>query len=144
MGVPSRNDGFLERADFDGRNRTTIIPPGATHTPKQLYLDKPNGKLYWCDREGMRVMRSNLDGSTIETLVQTGEGDIDRRDMTRWCVGIALDPKRGHMYWTQKGPDNANLGRLCRASIEIPAGKTAANRRDIEVWFDRLPEPIDL
>jgi hypothetical protein len=45
--------------------------------PKQLHLDKRNGKLYWSDREGMRVMRSNLDGSQIETLVQTGEGDAD-------------------------------------------------------------------
>src|SRR5882724_4411201 len=42
------------------------------------------GKLYWCDREGMRA---NLDGSQIETLVQMGEGEDDRRDQTRWCVG---------------------------------------------------------
>src|SRR5437588_8132135 len=52
MGVPSRNDGSIERVDLDGRNRTTIVPQGGTHTPKQLHLDKPNGKLYWCDREG--------------------------------------------------------------------------------------------
>src|SRR5262249_6451636 len=31
-----------------------------------------------------------------------------------------------------------------RAGIEIPSGETAANRSDIEVFFDRLPEPIDL
>src|SRR5207248_8234628 len=28
MGVPSRNDGSIERADLDGRNRKTIIPQG--------------------------------------------------------------------------------------------------------------------
>ena len=33
---------------------------------------------------------------------------------------------------------------LFRAGIEIPKGETAANRSDIEVFFDRLPEPIDL
>jgi hypothetical protein len=33
------------------------------------HLDKDGGKLYWCDREGMRVMRANLDGSQVETLV---------------------------------------------------------------------------
>ena len=66
MGIPSRNDGSIERADLDGQTRTTIVPEGATFTPKQLHLDKENGKLYWCDREGMRVMRSNLDGSQIE------------------------------------------------------------------------------
>src|SRR5204862_2305819 len=80
MGVPSLNDGSIERADLDGKNRTTLVPEAATFTPKQLQLDKANGKLYWCDREGMSVMRCNLDGSQIETLVQTGQGDADRRD----------------------------------------------------------------
>jgi hypothetical protein len=141
---PSANDGSIERADLDGKNRKVIVPEGRTFTPKQIHLDKGNGKLYWSDREGMRVMRSNLDGSQIETLVETGRGDADRRDQTRWCVGITIDPERKQIYWTQKGPDNGEQGRLCRAGIEIPRGETPANRSDIEVFFDHLPEPIDL
>ena len=131
--VPASNDGSIERADLDGRNRKVIVPQGVTFTPKQIQLDKDNGKLYWCDREGMRVMRANLDGSQVETLVETGRGDTDRRDQTRWCVGITIDPKREKIYWTQKGPDNGGLGRIFRANIEIPKGETAANRSDIEV-----------
>jgi sugar lactone lactonase YvrE len=144
MGVPNLNDGSIERSDIDGHNRKIIIPNGGTFTPKQLYLDKKNGKLYWCDREGMRVMRSNLDGSNIETLVQTGDGDSDRHDATKWCVGITVDVERKQMYWTQKGPDKAGKGRIFRASTEIPNGQSAANRTDIEVLFEDLPEPIDL
>src|ERR1700749_1324979 len=144
MGVPNLNDGSIECAALDGRNRRVVVPQGPTFTPKQLHLDKQNGKLYWCDREGMRVMRSNLDGSQIETLVETGRGDADRRDQTRWCVGITLDPKHGKMYWTQKGPSKGNKGRLLRAGLEIPNGETAASRSDVELFFDRLPEPIDL
>jgi hypothetical protein len=144
MGVPRLNDGSIERADFDGKNRKFIVAAGGTFTPKQLHLDKANGKLYWSDREGMRVMRSNLDGSQIETLVQTGEGEADRRDQTRWCVGIAVDPERKQIYWTQKGGDNAEVGRILRAGIDIPEGETAANRSDVEVFFSGLPEPIDL
>jgi hypothetical protein len=140
----SRNDGSIERADLDGSNRRFIVAPGGTFTPKQLHLDKTNGKLYWSDREGMRVMRANLDGSQIETLVQTGTGENDRHDQTRWCVGITVDPKRRQIYWTQKGDDNAGEGRILRAGIEIPKGETAANRSDIEVFFNGLPEPIDL
>ena len=83
MGVPSLNDGSIERVDLDGKNRKVIVPQGATFTPKQIHLDKENGKLYWCDREGMRVMRVNLDGSQIETLVETGRGDDDRRDANK-------------------------------------------------------------
>jgi hypothetical protein len=144
MGVPNLNDGSIERADIDGKNRKVIIPPGGTFTPKQIHLDKKNGKLYWCDREGMRVMRSNLDGSRIETLVEAGRGDSDRRDQTKWCVGITIDPKREKIYWTQKGPDNGNQGRILRANLEIPKGETAAQRTDVEVFFADLPEPIDL
>ena len=139
MGVPNLDDGSIERADLDGGNRRVIVPQGVTHTPKQIHLDKENSKLYWCDREGMRVMRANLDGSQVETLVETGRGDKDRLDETRWCVGIALDPKFGKIYWTQKGPLKGGLGRLCRANINIPNGESPANRSDIEVLFDRLP-----
>ena len=144
MGVPNLNDGSIERADLDGKNRRVIVPQGVTHTPKQIHLDRDYNKLYWCDREGMRVMRANLDGSQVEILVETGRADKDARDQTRWCVGITIDPKYEKIYWTQKGPENGNLGRILRANIDIPKGDSPANRSDIEVLFERLPEPIDL
>jgi len=139
------NDGFIERADFDGKYITHIVPPGGTFTPKQLQLDEKSRKLYWCDREGMRVMRANLDGSNIETLVDTSEGDSrPGKDIRKWCVGIALDVEGGKLYWTQKGPDNAGDGRIFRANLEISKGQSAANRKDIELLYENLPEPIDL
>jgi|SRR5579862_6041703 len=145
MGIPSANDGTIMRVDLDGKSLTTIVPGGSTHTPKQLQLDKKNGKLYWSDREGMRVMRANIDGSQLETLVDTSDGDPwPGPDATKWCVGIALDTDRGHVYWTQKGPDNAGLGRIFRANIEIPKGQDSKNRKDVELLYDGLPEPIDL
>ena len=144
-GNPSKNDGSIERSDLDGKNRKTIVPEGATFTPKQLKLDKKGGKVYWSDREGMRIMRANLDGSEIETLVDTSEGDArPGLDAKKWCVGIAVDYDGGKIYWTQKGGDNASEGRIFRANLEIPKGKNAANRPDIELFLDRLPEPIDL
>jgi len=145
MGVPNLNDGSIERADLDGQNRKTIVPQGATFTPKQLHLEKNSGKLYWCDREGMRVMRSNLDGSEIETLVDTSQGEArPGRDARKWCVGIAVDSDRGQIYWTQKGRHDDGLDRIFRANVEIPKRVNPANRTDIEVLFDALPEPIDL
>jgi len=76
--------------------------------------------------------------------VSTGSGEEDRKHGRNWCVGIAVDPVRRKFYWTQKGDDNANEGRIFRANIEIPPGQTPANRQDIELIYDRLPEPIDL
>ena len=145
MGNPKANDGTLFRSDLEGKNLTTIVAAGGTFTPKQLQIDKPNGKLYWCDREGMRVMRANLDGSKIETLVDTSQRDPrPGADATKWCVGIAVDAGAGKLYWSQKGGDNAGEGSILRANLDIPKGQTASNRSDIELLYDKLPEPIDL
>src|SRR4051812_37464090 len=145
MGNLKANNGTIFRSDLDGSNLTTIVPPGGTFTPKQLQIEQTTRKLYWCDREGMRVMRADLDGSDVETLVDTSQGDArPGPDARKWCVGIALDVPGGKVYWTQKGGDNAGEGRILRAHIEIPPGQDPASRTDIELLYDDLPEPIDL
>jgi sugar lactone lactonase YvrE len=144
MGNPAANDGSIVRSKLDGGNITFIVAPGGTFTPKQIQIELKSQKLYWSDREGMRVMRCSLDGSRIETLIETGHTEEHRRDATRWCVGIAVDPDSGKIYWTQKGGDNAGEGRIFRAGIELPAGETPATRTDIELLYDNLSEPIDL
>lgn len=142
------NDGSIQRFKPTTNKAVepeTIIAPGQTHTPKQLHLDNSAGKLYWCDREGGRIQRCNLDGSGLETLYDSALGEARPiTDQTKWCVGITVDHSRGLVYWTQKGDSKGNVGRLFRANIEIPSGQEAGNRTDIETLFDHLPEPIDL
>ncbi len=140
----SANDGFIERIDFDGENRVIVIPKGATYTPKQIQIHTDSQLLYWCDREGMRVMRSRTDGSDITVLVETGSTAEDRRDERLHCVGIAIDRSAQRLFWTQKGPPNAGLGRIFSAPLEIASGESPANRTDVRLEFDALPEPIDL
>ena len=145
MGALKLNDGSIERADLDGQNRKTIVPEGATFTPKQLHLDRENGKLYWSDREGMRVMRVNLDGSHIETLVDTSQGDArPGRDATKWCVGITADPKRGSNLLDSKGSGQRQPRKTLSREYRHPERRERHQSGDIEVLFDHLPEPIDL
>ena len=145
MGNPERNDGSIMRSDLNGKNMITIVPCGGTFTPKQLQLEKRSRKLYWSDREGMRVMRANLDGSEIETLVDTSLGDSrPGSDQRKWCVGIAVDTDGGKFYSTQKGGHDAGVGRVFRATLQVPHGQSAETRRDVELLYDHLPEPIDL
>lgn len=137
------NSGSIHRCDIDGKNIVTIIEEGkGTHTPKQLVIAEKSRKLYWCDREGMRVMRCDLDGKNIETLVQNGdvENVEHRRDYLRWCVGIQVDEDAGYIYWTQKGPPKGGKGKILRC----PINGAGPNDEGIEVLFDKLPEPIDL
>ncbi|KAK4218285.1 putative dehydrogenase [Rhypophila decipiens] len=151
MGIPSQNDGAILSCDLSGANLTTIIPPGKVHTPKQIAIDEDSSsrpaKMYFSDREGMRVFRCNIDGSCLETLIQTGDwtNKAHITDQTRWCVGITVAPREKKFYWTQKGPSKGCQGRIFRAGIDMPAGGyDATNRPDIECLFDHLPEPIDL
>ena len=144
MGRPSERDGAILRCERDGSGLTTIVSPGEAFTPKQMRIDEAARKIYWSDREGMAVRRCNLDGTDIETLVMTGNPVTDRGDETRWCVGLALDPSRGHVYWTQKGGDNASQGMIRRVGMVMPRGSSPANRADMITLFSRLPEPIDL
>ncbi|GKZ62089.1 hypothetical protein AnigIFM49718_009159 [Aspergillus niger] len=110
MGERMVNDGSIQRCDISGGNIRTIVPPGRTHTPKQLKI--ANQKLYWCDREGMQVMRANLDGSEVEVLHRAGVTEEDREDRRNWCVGIAVDESRGKLYWTQKGQSKGSQGKI--------------------------------
>jgi 3-hydroxyacyl-CoA dehydrogenase len=142
---PSSNNGSVMSANLDGSNVQTIIPEGQVHTPKQIKIDHDNKKLYFCDREGLRIHRCDFDGNNHEIIVQTGDFTTnDISDQTKWCVGIAVDAQAGKFYWSQKGPSKAGQGRIFRANIHMPEGETASSRSDTELLFDNLPEPIDL
>ncbi|QLJ02914.1 hypothetical protein HZZ00_19170 [Streptomyces sp. NEAU-sy36] len=135
----SRRNGGVHALGLDGGPPRDLLPEGAITTGKQLTSDGA-GTLYWGDREGHRISRVRTDGSGLADLVvnPVGEGILGE------CVGVAVDPDRGHLYWTQKGPAKGGRGRIFRAGLEIPAGESAATRSDIEVLWSGLPEPIDL
>ena len=90
-------------------------------------------------------MRANLDGSNIETLVDTSEGDPTAGAMpgngasaSRWTPPEAnlLDPERERQR--RPGP---HFPREYRASAKARRRPIA---KDIELLYDNLPEPIDL
>lgn len=147
MGSPlTANNGSVMCANLDGSEVRTLIKPGDAHTPKQIVVDHQASKLYFCDREGLRVHRCDMDGSNHEVIVQTGDWQDEREmmDSLRWCVGIAVDSRAEKFYWTQKGPSKGGKGKIFRANIRTPPGEDAKNRTDIECLFEELPEPIDL
>lgn len=140
----STNSGSISRANLDGSNEQTIIQQGSVGvwTPKQITFTEHAGRkwIYWCDREGMKVMRACVDKLPAQPEVLIDAGDAargDGEDKRNWCVGVAVDAARGEVYWSQKGPSKGFEGRIFRAKIDNAAAT-------IELLFDRLPEPIDL
>jgi hypothetical protein len=137
--VYSHRNGGLHAVGLDGTGQRDVLPDGVITTGKQLASDGA-GTLYWGDREGCRVSRVRVDGTGLTDLLINTPG----RRLDAECVGVAVDPARGHLYWTQKGLPKSGTGRIFRAGLEIPPGEAAGQRSDIEVLWDSLPEPIDL
>lgn len=85
MGDGDANDGSIHRCDLSGDNIVTIVPTGTTgvHTPKQCIIAPKSNKLYWCDREGMRVMRANLDGKPFHLMAINMAADKQQAVISR-------------------------------------------------------------
>ncbi|CAM3377714.1 hypothetical protein [Tsukamurella hominis] len=135
----SGRTGGVHSIRVDGTDRHDLVPAGAMTTGKQLASDGA-GTLYWADREGCRVSSVRTDGTGLRDLVV----NAPEPDRLAECVGVAVDPARGHLYWTQKGPAKGGRGRILRAGLELPAGASPDDRPDVETLWDGLPEPIDL
>ncbi|RMZ89270.1 hypothetical protein DV736_g3523, partial [Chaetothyriales sp. CBS 134916] len=147
MGSPSANNGSIQSANLDGSDVKYVVKPGEVHTPKQMFIDQDANKIYYCDREGLRVWRCNLDGTGQEVLFQSGDWQKEPEktaNPTYWPVGIAVSKKLNKFFWTQKGHSKASEGRIFAAGLDLPAGSTPANRKDVEVLIQGLPECIDL
>ena len=138
----TNSNGAIRAVSLAGGAARTLVETGSFTTGKQLTRDAGTGRLYWSDREGHGVYRAEADGSGVTALVLTaGSTPSEVEDQ---CVGVAIDPENGYLYWTQKGPAKGGKGRILRAALEIPEGSTAKSRDDVEVLWESLPEPIDL
>jgi hypothetical protein len=127
------NTGTVQRAALDGSKVETIVPAGVGNTFKQMTLDRTHKKIYWCDREGAKVWRSDYDGKNYEVLASG-------HDFNQ-LVGIALDVEHEQFYFTDR-----LAKKIQRAGFALPANQTAANRTDIETLFEFSGSsmPIDL
>jgi sugar lactone lactonase YvrE len=132
--------GSLVRYKLDGSHPEVIMMPGTKvgdqtfNTGKQVTIDKVNRMLYLGDREGSKVWRCDLDGKNLEVLV-SGHG-------IQQIVGVAADPIKKQFYFSDR-----NGKKLYRANMAMPAGKTHADRDDLELlYLDKAPNamPLDI
>ena len=110
----------IGRADLDGSNASVILRTAFT---SGLTVDPWNGKLTWSTAisgpDG-NIMRSNLDGSDVETVV-TGVGKPRE---------IALDIAGGAMYWTDYAYGTVRRSNLDGTGVEdlfVADGDLGAN-----------------
>lgn len=67
-------------------------------------------KIYWADRNNSRIQRSNLDGTSVETIVSTG---------LLFPRGLALDVAAGKLYFSDEGTNGIQRSNLDGSGAEL-------------------------
>ena len=84
----------------DGTGQQTVLDDVVESFPSDLVIDPIGGKMYWAD--GDMIMVANLDGSGIQTLIDSLEPPPR---------GLALDVRGGKIYFTAADEANAQVQR---------------------------------
>jgi parallel beta-helix repeat protein len=79
--------------------------------PQGITLDVAGGKMYLTDSG--RIMRANLNGTGVETLVNIMVGSLSGNPL-----GIALDTAGGKMYWTENQANKIQRANLDGTGVE--------------------------
>jgi len=134
----------IQSAPISGGNRTVIVTAqdvAGIEYPWDVKVDTTNAKVYFAvtgkaDLDvghyvGGKILRSNYDGSDVETLI---DNLVEPR-------GIALDVASGHMYFTER---NDGLGRpqIRRANLDGSDLKTIARSTEFS-GLDGLTLDLD-
>ena len=97
----------IRRIDGDGRNHQVLV--SGLGEPRGLAVDFENEFLYWADNGTNLIQRSNLDGSNIVTLVDTG---------LNFPADIELDVAAGKMYWADALTKKIQRANLDGSNVE--------------------------
>lgn len=114
-----------------------FVPSNVTPLALQgvgLTVDFPAGKIYWTEDFAFspdRIRRANLNGSRVETLIDTGLSNP---------IGIAVDSSAGKIYWAEEDAgtiSRANLdGSGSEVLVQVAAGPSNAGLSGLELDLD--------
>ena len=110
-----------------------VLVASAGQGPDGVAVDVAGGHLYWtgmgvpADNDGF-IMRSNLDGTNVKTLVPAGGTYTPKQ--------IKLDLAGGKMYWSDREGMRVMRANLDGSSIEalVTTGQTDTDRMDNSRW----------
>jgi sugar lactone lactonase YvrE len=133
------------RASYDGSALEMLASASAAphHDFQQLVgiaLDQLEGKIYFTDKNAQRIRRMGL-------TMPAGEGPATRGDIEELVaagvrsapIDLRLDLAARTMYWTDR-----SLGIVQRAGMDLPAGRDASTRDDVEVVAAELADVIGI
>ena len=108
----------IKRAGLDGSGNQTIISEGLSE-PFSIAVDHERGRLYWVDRGTGSILRSDLNGGGIQTIIS--ETDL---------VGLAVDVSGASLYWS-------TTDKIVRAGLDGSSTTTVVNQPGVRrIAFD--------
>jgi hypothetical protein len=139
--VPVTPSGVLRTSRLDGSNNERLV--GQLPHPGAIALDDEHGLIYWTDLETMEIMRSQLDGSSVETVLPAQPEISD-------LGGLVIDAQNDKLYFSYVNPliDGLYPGAIGRLDLansvvdSIVAGLShpegLALHQDVLFWADDL------
>lgn len=116
------------RCDSDGSGAQVLLDLGGAANLRGLAIDAAGGKLYFTDFDQELILRSNLDGTSLEAFYFAGPG------AGPW--GIFFDPMGQRVFWSEYG-----AGRI--RSVAASGGMVATNvylGLANPTYLERLPD----
>uniref|UniRef100_A0A8C2IBE8 Low density lipoprotein receptor-related protein 2a n=1 Tax=Cyprinus carpio TaxID=7962 RepID=A0A8C2IBE8_CYPCA len=108
--------GEIHRVKSDGTNRTEFAPAAIQGSPVGLALDWMSQNLYYSNpaSQSIEVLRLKGEIQYRKTLI-TNSGSPTGAGAP---VGIAVDPARGKMYWTDQGTESGIPAKVASADMD--------------------------
>ncbi|XP_051771492.1 low-density lipoprotein receptor-related protein 2 [Ctenopharyngodon idella] len=108
--------GSIYRSNTDGANRTQFAPAAIIGSPSGLAFDWITRVMYYTNPSVKAIEVIRADGSqhyrkTIITNTGKPEGAGEP-------IGIALDPARGKLFWTDRGSDSGVPPKVASADMD--------------------------
>lgn len=100
----------VQRAS-DGLGTEWLVTTGLLD-PQDIALDLVADKMYWTDSGTQKIQRANLDGTTVEDLVD------NPTDGLVTPTGIAVDAVGGKIYWADPGTGKIQRSNLDGSTVE--------------------------
>ncbi|HYM35649.1 MAG TPA: hypothetical protein VET48_09655 [Steroidobacteraceae bacterium] len=120
------------RVNADGTNRQVIVSQ-KSFGPDGIVVDLAAGHIYWTNMgkasvDDGTVMRANLDGSEVTTIVPTAGTFTPKQ--------LKLDAEHGKLYWSDREGMRIMRANLDGSKIEtlVVTGSGDADRKDASHW----------
>jgi hypothetical protein len=127
----------VRRANLDGTAVEGLVDPHDSPGPYAITVDASGGKLYWADNIRRAIVRTNLDGSYMETMWDMS-GDLSL------VLDLAFDAESSDLYLVWMRDIMPRYATVIRWDLD-EGGLTEVARRDGpclgSVAFDPMGEP---